>query len=182
MEQLISTILNILRIKYVHQLNLIHLTLSVFIWRKSEKRKRKVYFRKKVNEIAQTTSLRFKTKLNGYKFFMHLLGEIRNGYLFFLVRHRFSPCIITQTQRPHRHCRFGKQTNKQKKRKMSTNLSPNWPNINVPSDSPILCKKKEFVWYRSFEHTQSSWLTIVDSYHCLSNTCLSHSVWNGKNK
>lgn len=60
--------------------------------------------------------------------------------------------------------------------KMSTYLSPNWPTKNVPITSPIRFSANVFVWYISFEHTQSSWDTIVLSYQVLSYSRTSQST------
>lgn len=62
--------------------------------------------------------------------------------------------------------------------KMSTHLSPSWPKINVPIISPMRCSANVFVLYISLEHTQSSWDTIVLSYHCLSKSWISQSIRN----
>lgn len=65
---------------------------------------------------------------------------------------------------------------KERKRKMSTYLSPNWPKKNVPITSPMRFSANVFVWYISLLHTQSSWDTIVCSYQVLSNSRTLHSI------
>lgn len=61
-----------------------------------------------------------------------------------------------------------------------THLSPSWPRKNVPITSPIRFNANVFVWYISFEHTQSSWDTIVLWYHFLSYSRTAQSTTIGK--